>query len=89
VKLVVPVIAGVWLFAVGVQGLAFLVKYGMLPFLPPAVGRLDFTPQYTLLAALVVVGAVVARVRVTQHTFSRDATPEEVRRIERKRGKRA
>ena len=61
-RLIVPVIAGVWLFAVGVQGLAFLVKYGMLPGLPPEIGRLDFTPQYTLLAALVVVGATVARV---------------------------
>jgi hypothetical protein len=60
-RFVVPLVAGLWLFAVGVQGVAFLVQYGLLP-LPPEIGRLDFTPQYTLLMALVIIAAIVARI---------------------------
>lgn len=60
-RLVVPLIAGLWLFVVGLQGLSFLTQYGLVP-LPPAFGRVDFTPQYTVLMALVIVGAVLARV---------------------------
>jgi hypothetical protein len=59
-RFVVPLVAGLWLFAVGVQGVAFLVQYGLLP-LPPEIGRLDFTPQYTLLMALVIIAAILSR----------------------------
>lgn len=59
-RLVIPLIAGVWLFVVTLQGVAFLVQYGLLP-LPPELGRLDFTPQYTVLMGLVIFGAVLAR----------------------------
>jgi hypothetical protein len=60
VRIVVPIVAGLWLFAVGVQSVAHLALYGLAP-LPNWVARLDFTPQYTLLTALVILAAVVAR----------------------------
>lgn len=59
-RLVVPIVAGVWLFVVGVQSVAHLALYGLAP-LPNWVARLDFTPQYTLLMALVIFAAIVAR----------------------------
>lgn len=59
-RLVVPIVASLWLFAVGVQSVAHLALYG-LAALPNWVARLDFTPQYTLLMALVVFAAIVAR----------------------------
>lgn len=70
-RLIVPIIAGLWLFVVGVQGVAFLVQYGLVP-LPPEIGRLDFTPQYTLLMALIVVGAVLSRLDSTQRAETKD-----------------
>lgn len=59
-RFVVPIVAGLWLFAVGVQSIAHLARYGLVP-LPNWVSRLDFTPQYTLLMGLVILAAVVAR----------------------------
>lgn len=71
-RLVVPLIAGLWLFVAGAQGIAFLTQYGLVP-LPEEFGRLDFTPQYTVLMALVIAGAVLAR-------LPREQTGKEERR---------
>jgi hypothetical protein len=70
-RIVVRVIAGLWLFAVAVQGIAFLVQYGVVP-LPPEVGRLDFTPQYTVLMALVVAAAVLSRLSTAESADTQD-----------------
>lgn len=47
-----------WLFVVSVQGLSHLARYGLLP-LPEWIGRLDFTPQYPLLLALLLMMIVL------------------------------
>lgn len=80
--------AGLWLFVVGLQGLAFLVHYGMLPGLPPEIGRVDFTPQYALPALLVVAGSVAARTRLSVVRVSEDEAREIPAHRERERRKR-
>jgi len=75
-RIVVPIIAGLWLFVVSMQGIAFLAQYGLLP-LPPEIGRLDFTPQYTALMGLVILGSVLA------------GLSDEPPRVDTKPGKRA
>lgn len=51
--------AGVWLLIVCGQALAFLTRYGLIP-LPEAVGRLDFSTQYTPVLLLVIAGTLLA-----------------------------
>jgi ABC-type transporter Mla maintaining outer membrane lipid asymmetry permease subunit MlaE len=57
-KLLSAFVAALWLFVVSVQALSHLSRYGLAPILPDWVGRLDFTPQYTVLLGLVIVAAV-------------------------------
>jgi hypothetical protein len=54
------VATGLWLAAVAAQALAHLTKYGLLP-LPQWVARIDFTPQYYVLVALLLAAAVALR----------------------------
>ncbi|HEY3268212.1 MAG TPA: hypothetical protein VGM37_14920 [Armatimonadota bacterium] len=58
-RLVPNIAAGAWILAVGLQGLAHLAKYGMLPILPDGFARVDFTPAYPALAALLAAGAII------------------------------
>ena len=50
------------------------------------IGRLDFTPQYTLLAGLVVVGAIVARGRWGTTQISKPLPKKEAERFIRRHG---
>lgn len=70
-------VAGLWLLAVGAQGLAFLVKAGMLPGLPPEVAQVDFTPSYTLLMALLLAAAAGLRLRVFKVVVAQDGEAPE------------
>jgi hypothetical protein len=53
--------AGLWLFAVAMQAVSHLARYGLVEGLPARLGLIDFTPQYSLLAGLVIVVAVAQR----------------------------
>lgn len=71
-KLLANVAMGLWLVAAAGQALAHLAKYGLVP-LPQWVARIDFTPQYYLLVALLLVAAVALR-------FSRSEPGESAKR---------
>lgn len=60
-KTLVSFAAGLWLFAVSLQAVSHLARYGLVPGLPLRLGLIDFTPQYTLLAGLVIVAAIAQR----------------------------
>ncbi|HEY3412436.1 MAG TPA: hypothetical protein VGM51_05165 [Armatimonadota bacterium] len=76
-RTIISFTAALWLFTVGLQGVSHLARYGLVPGLPVRLGLIDFTPQYTLLAGLVVVVAIARR-------LVPDAVPVENRDNKRK-----
>ena len=59
-RLLTNIAAGLWLAAVGWQGLVHMTRYGLLP-LPPVVAAFDLTPAFPALAGLLALAAVAAR----------------------------
>ena len=76
-KTLVSFAAALWLFAVSLQALSHLARYGLAAGLPVRLGLIDFTPQYTLLLGLVIVAAVAQR-------FVPEAVPVEQQKQDRK-----